>query len=57
MRSVELNTSPDLLDPGAVEALHHLLLDLVGLLDGLHGCLLTISGGSSLLLGNLIVIV
>ena len=27
------------------------------LLDGLHGCLLTISSGSSLLLGNLIVIV
>ena len=49
VRSVELDAGPDLLDPGAVEALHHLLLDLVGLLDGLHGCLLTISGGSSLL--------
>merc|ERR1719320_2437934 len=49
---VELDTSPDLLDPGTVHTLHHPLLHLVGLLDGLYWCLLI--GSLLLLLGNLL---
>merc|ERR1719150_3444469 len=33
---VELDTGPDLLDPGAMNSLYHLLLDLSGLLDCCH---------------------
>merc|ERR1719266_1909171 len=40
---VELDTSPDLLDPGAMHSLHHLLLDFPGLLDCCHGGLLPLA--------------
>ena len=36
---VELDASSNLLDPGAVGSLHHLLLDLQSLLDSLGGSL------------------
>jgi len=36
---VELHTGSDLLDPGAVNSLHHLLLHLSGFLNCCHGCL------------------
>merc|ERR1712071_464041 len=40
---VELDTGSNLLDPGAVDALDDLLLDLPGLLDGSHRSLLSIA--------------
>merc|ERR1719222_111898 len=40
LRPVELNAGPDLLDPGAMDTLHNLLLALSGLLDCCYGGLL-----------------
>ncbi len=47
--AAEVNGGADLLDAGAMGALHDLLLHLLGLLDGLGGSLLLILGGRRLL--------